>query len=204
MNFKSSHYASSQDSSLSKTHLVSSQSSTFYPISPITCTESSSSNMPHQQLETSPSSPLASSSSSLSVSDLVCSDISLSTDCSKPSNNGHFPVSKSNPTHSHPNQLPQETPTQTRHHKTVSSSSVFPSNSSSTSNTLLQRPNMIRFYSTPTLSGMSPTRQHFRLANSHPRQIKVCIGNSFSILNSDFSRIYIVFRWFINIICRKL
>lgn len=190
MTFKTSNYTSLQDSSLSKTHLVSSQSSTFYPISPITCPESSSSNM--SQLEISPASLLAPSSSSLSVSDLVCSDISSSTECSKSSNNGHFPVSKSNPTHN-PNQLSQETPIQTRqHHKTVSSSSssVFPSNSLLTSNTLLQRPNMIRFYSTPTLPGMSPTRQHFRLANSHPRQIKVCIGNSFSILNPDFSSIY--------------
>lgn len=45
----------------------------------------------------------------------------------------------------------------------------------STTNPLLHRPNIVRFYSTPTLPCMSPTRQHFRLPNSHPRQIKVCI-----------------------------
>lgn len=49
-----------------------------------------------------------------------------------------------------------------------------------TTNPIMKRPSMVRFYSTPTLPCMSPTRQHFRLPNSQPRQIKVCIEQNIS------------------------
>lgn len=42
-----------------------------------------------------------------------------------------------------------------------------------TGSPLARRPSMVRFYSTPTLPCMSPTRQQFRLSNATPRPIKV-------------------------------
>lgn len=72
--------------------------------------------------------------------------------------------------------LPQASSQAPSHHQ--HSSSNVPTNAPPPSKSFLQRPNMVRFYSTPTLPCMSPTRQHFRLPNSHPRHIKVRIDES--------------------------
>lgn len=45
----------------------------------------------------------------------------------------------------------------------------------------VDRPSLIRFYSTPTLPCLSPTRQQFRLPNSSPRIIKETLDASFRI-----------------------
>lgn len=56
---------------------------------------------------------------------------------------------------------------------------------------IMERPGMVRFYSTPTLPCMSPTRQQFRLPNLTPRHIKVC--SSTFIYLFFFSLAYIIF-----------
>lgn len=51
----------------------------------------------------------------------------------------------------------------------------------STTSTTSTRPSLIRFYSTPTLPCLSPTRQQFRLPNASPRLIKETLNASLRV-----------------------